>query len=133
MNKRRKFLGYLTFAALLPFLPARRTAASHLAGGAHPSAIRILLDLLPDNPATHYLGARAIQHFRRTEPAGIVAENLLDTLTATPTPTTHQLRFHLRSLCDEDFAAGDTVTLDGWIMARSEAEAIALVTLYRTG
>ncbi|MHA1563675.1 MAG: hypothetical protein ACTSX7_00060 [Alphaproteobacteria bacterium] len=36
------------------------------------------------------------------------------------------LRQHVATLCRRDFAAGDTVIVDGWILARSEARACAL-------
>jgi hypothetical protein len=132
MNKRRKFLGYLTSIALVPYLPARRAAATHLTGTEDTDPIPFLLELVPDNPTSQRLGAKAIQYLSRPDGPVITPGKLLGALAETPSSTVHQLRLHLQSLRNADFAAGDTITLDGWILARSEAEAIALVTLHRT-
>jgi hypothetical protein len=131
MNKRRKFLGYLTSIALLPFLPARTSAAPRLSGADNSPLIRILQELMPDNPATRALGTTALQHYKSAFVSEILPGRLFGSLTETPSPTAHQLRAHLQSLRDADFAAGATVALDGWILARSEAEAFAVVALHR--
>ena len=131
MNKRRKFLSYLTSITLLPFLPARASAALRLSGADNTSLIRILQKLVPDNPATRTLGTTALRQYKSTFVSEIIPVRLFGSLTETPLPTAHQLRAHLQSLRHADFAAGDTVALDGWVLARSEAEVLALVALHR--
>lgn len=131
MNKRRKFLSYLTSIALLPFLPARTSVAQRISGTDNSPLIRILQELVPDNPATRALGTTALRHYKSTFVSETLPGRLFGSLMETPSPTAHQLRAHLQSLRHADFAAGDTVTLDGWILARSEAEAVALVALHR--
>ena len=133
MNKRRRFLACLTTTALLPLLPVRRPIAAPQTDPENAELIRILLELLPDNPASYRLGVKALRHYRHIGNAGDFPDRLLGSAARTPVRTADQMRRHLRSLCDADFATGDTVTLDGWIMARSEAEAIALVCRYRPG
>jgi hypothetical protein len=43
------------------------------------------------------------------------------------------LRRAVADLAREDLACGDTVLVDGWVLARAEAEAMALISLYGTG
>lgn len=132
MNKRRTFLGYLTSTALLPLLPVRAAAAPRLPDGADTALIGMLQEIVPDNAATHRLGTTARRKFGDAYVAEIIPGRLFASLMETPTQTPDALRANLQSLRDADFAAGDTVTLKGWILARSEAEAIALVSLHRT-
>ncbi|MFT5489440.1 MAG: hypothetical protein ACI9JL_003875 [Paracoccaceae bacterium] len=131
MNKRRRFLGYLTTGVLLPFLPVRVTAAPRQSDRKNDRLIRILAELVPDNPAIHDLGHTALRQSGGADVYPALADRLFGTLNQATTPTADRLRTHLQSLRDADFAAGDTVTVDGWILARSEAEAIALVALHR--
>jgi len=133
MNKRRRFLACLTTTVLLPLLPVRRPTAAPLPDPEDAGLIRILLELVPDNPASRRLGVKALRHYRHAGNGEDFPDRLLWSAARTAVRTTDQMRRHLRSSCDADFAAGDTVALDGWIMARSEAEAIALVSLYMTG
>lgn len=131
MNKRRTFLGYLTSTALVPLIPARAGAARRVPAPEAAPVIRILLEILPDNPAARRLGALARRHYGDKPGAGGLPARLAASFTKSSPPTTDQLRARLQTLRDADFAAGDTVTLDGWILARSEAEALALSALYR--
>ena len=131
MNKRRKFLGYLTTGVLLPFLPVRVAAAQRRFGRKNDRLIRILAELIPDNPAMRRMGRTALRQSGGADVSPARADRLFGSPSQTAAPTADRLRTHLQSLRDADFAARDTVTLDGWILARSEAEAIALVALYR--
>ena len=44
-----------------------------------------------------------------------------------------ELRGAIADLAREDFARHDMVIVDGWVLARAEAEALALVHLARRG
>lgn len=133
MNKRRTFLGYLTSTALVPLIPARAgTARRHKATYAEP-VIRVLRKILPDNPATRRLGALALRQYGDSFDSAGLPARLIDPFVPSSPPTADRLRAHLRALRDADFAAGNTVTLDGWILARSEAEALAVSALDREG
>lgn len=131
MNKRRKFLGYLASTALLPFLATRARSAPLLSDADHSASIRILLDTVPDNPATRRLGAVALRRYRTADIAHTLPGRLFGPLDTASAPTADRVRSRLQALRETDFAAGDTVTLDGWILARSEADAMAVVALYR--
>lgn len=131
MNKRRRFLGYLTTGVLLPFLPVRVAASPRLSDRKNDRLIRILAELVPDNPAMRDLGRTALRQSGGADISPTLADSLFGTLNQATTLTADQLRTHLQSLRNADFAAGDTVTVGGWILARSEAEAFALVALHR--
>ena len=131
MNIRRTFLGHLASAALMPFLPAQTSAAPRLSRVEDLNLIPILRKFIPNNSATHRLAAAALRQYK-SSPDGSVATlgKLFAEMTKTSPPTTYQVRAHLQSLRDADFATGNTVNLDGWILARSEVEAITLVALH---
>lgn len=131
MNRRRKILGLLIIGILSPFLPVRGAVASRSDVRKIDELIRVLAELLPDNPAMHRLCRTARQHYGSVDASSAAANRLFGDLRSEETPTTEQLRTHLQSLRDADFAAGDTLTVDGWMLARSEAEAIALVAAHR--
>lgn len=133
MNKRRTFLGYLTSTALVPLIPARAGAARRLPATDAEPVIRVLQEILPDNPATKRLGALALRQYDDDFASRGLPSRLTEPFNNSSPPTADQLRTHLQALRDADFAAGNTVTLDGWILARSEAEALAASTLYREG
>lgn len=63
----------------------------------------------------------------------IAIERLLGPVRTKWPATRNQLRDHLAALRQDDFEHGNVVTVAGWILARSEADAIALVSLYRAG
>lgn len=131
MKKRRKFLGYLTTGILIPFLPVRVAAAQNRFGPRTDRLIRILAELIPDDPAMRRMGRTALRQSGGAGVSPVLADRLFGSLDQAATPTANQVRTHLQSLRNADFAAGDTMTLDGWVLARSEAEAIALAALYR--
>lgn len=131
MNKRRTFLGYLSSTALLPLLAAPTAATPGLTGTEDLSVIRVLQEIMPDNAATRRLGVAALRKFKTTDISDLAPGRLSDSLAKMKLPTADQVRRHLQVLRDADFAAGKTMTVDGWILARSEAEAIALVALHR--
>lgn len=117
--------------ALMPVLAVRATAAPRWHDPKNDRLIRILEELLPDDTAMRGLGRTALRQSGGADIYPALADRLFESLNQTATPTANQLRIHLQSLRDADFAVGDTVTVDGWILARSEAEAIALVALRR--
>ncbi len=76
--------------------------------------------------AARAVGARYLAHYPGERQAGLLREALF----ANGLPTDPAaLRRHIAALCRRDFAAGETVVVDGWILARSEARACALVSL----
>ena len=131
MKKRRTILGYLTSTALAMLIPIRTPAARRFNVTEADHVIRILQEILPDNAATRRLGALALQQCG----AGleVFSVRLIAPFENTPPPTIDQLCAYLQTLRDADFANGDTVTLDGWILARSEAGAMAVAAMHREG
>ena len=58
-------------------------------------------------------------------------ENLFEPLRKQRLISKKAFQNHLDTLRQKDFSEGKTVSAAGWILARSEAEAIAIVTAYR--
>jgi hypothetical protein len=134
MNKRRKFLGLLTSAVVLPHLPV--SATSRLSGLSAPPArtdisVGLLLELIPDNPAARRLGRAAIDQLGSDRFPEDAATRLVKDMRGNASLTLEQLRDHLETLRQTDFENGSTVTVNGWILARSEADALAIATFYR--
>jgi hypothetical protein len=50
-------------------------------------------------------------------------------LAANPSPAENELRSRLTSAVSQDFATGQTVTLDGWVLSRTEARLGALIAM----
>ncbi len=68
-------------------------------------------------------------HYLAQHPEERNAARLRQGLLAGAPTETGALRGHIQAKCRQDFAAGHTVVVDGWILARSEARACALVAL----
>lgn len=50
-------------------------------------------------------------------------------LTADPSPADNELRLRVAAAISGDFATGQTVTLDGWVLSRTEARLGALIAM----
>jgi hypothetical protein len=110
---RRKFLGMAAAGAAGLALPAARAGQSADTALAHPR----LLEILRDERAVRKLG----QRYRETVPA----ENAAPALTR----AIRDERAQVDDLVQRDFAAGRTVTLNGWILSVTEARQCALFSL----
>jgi hypothetical protein len=133
MNKRRKFLGFLTFAAVLPYLPARAAPVARPGIPQNDNLTRLLLELVPDNPAARRLGRAILDDLPSPGTTAAMSEQLFSGIGNTQSVTPDMLRHYLEDCRRADFAAGDTITSAGWILCRSEANALALVAAYRAG
>ena len=135
MNKRRKFLGLLTSAVVLPHLPVS-AASWHSRTSEAPVAEDVsvvrLLELIPDNPAVRRLGRAVLDLPGPDQSPEARAARLFDGVGGNASLTVEQFRDHLEVLRQTDFENGRTVTVQGWILARSEADALAVATFYRT-
>ena len=136
MNKRRKFLGLLTSAVVLPHLPVN-AASRHSPPSGPPVAEDIslgrLLELIPDNPATRRLGRAVLDLPGLDRFPEAAATRLLEGLGGNASLTLEQLRDRLEILRQTDFEDGRMVTVQVWILADSEADALAVATFYRAG
>lgn len=109
---RRELLG---FSAV-----AMAAALTKLAGSKNSPA------LFQRPEAARAVGARYLALYPEEGKAELLDESLFaQGLPANPAA----LRRHIGAMCRRDFAAGETVIVDGWILARSEARACALVSL----
>ena len=136
MNKRRKFLGLLTSAVVLPHLPVN--AASQHSPPSGPSvaediSLGRLLELIPDNPATRRLGRAVLDLPGPDRFPEAAATRLFEGVSGNASLTLEQLRDHLKILRLTEFEDGRMVTVQGWILAHSEADALAVATFYRAG
>lgn len=133
MNKRRTFLGFLTSSLAIPYLPARALSPPPPAAARNVALIDLLLDVVPDNAAARRLGRKILGDIPAAGSLDMTAERLFAGLRPGQTVSPEELRRHLDDRRRTDFAAGHTVTADGWILARCEADAIAIATAYRIG
>ena len=88
-----------------------------------------LCDLVPDSPGIRrfsalYLTSQDSELFRQKTERALSPPELNNV---------EDLRSHLSARTATDFEHGRTVELDGWILSRTEADSLALATLYRTG
>lgn len=121
--KRRKFL-LLTaigttgaIATMTPFCNTRRTT---------PTALNTpdFLAAICDSQTIRKIGAE----YRASTPAGTSETQLTDLLTAGLDQTKNQID-QLNNKVKADFAAGRTVTLDGWVISVTEARQCALYSI----
>lgn len=93
--------------------------------------VRLILDLIPDNPATRRLGRAAADLSIRSGFPKSAIERLFADVERDQPLSAERLRLHLDELRRADFETGNTLSVKGWILARSEADAIALAAIYR--
>lgn len=89
-------------------------------------ANRCLLQIFSDLEAPRALGRRYLKSY----PQESGREQLLETLIDGTAPGDHEaLRKRLARRRGQDFRNGNIVIVDGWILARTEAQVCALTTL----
>jgi hypothetical protein len=131
MNQRRKFLGFLTLAVIAPRLTAHATQVAFQPLPRTDGRVRLLLDLIPDNPATRRLGRAAADLSTQSGFPDTAVERLFGDVQQDKSLSAERFRHHLAELRQAEFETGDTVSVKGWILARSEADATALAAIYR--
>jgi hypothetical protein len=127
--KRREFIGIAAAGAAAVVVPAfARAGRSDASALAHPR----LLEILHDDALVRDLGRR----YREIAPAENNADVLADAIVAGPCATWSTrpssgaiVSAHVEELVKHDFAAGQTVTLNGWILSVTEARQCALFSL----
>ena len=123
--KRRDFLGITTVAVAGLALPGASAAADGVTRAtlAHPH----LLDILRNETLVARLGRR----YRDTVPAENDAQALEQAiLSEAAGPAPAPARTWIEAQVQRDFATGRTVTLDGWVLALTEARQAALYSLW---
>ncbi len=85
-----------------------------------------LLALTRDLEGARALGERCLAQGLAPRDAVALAQRLL---AEAPAFSPRALQAHLRALRGRDFASGRTALLDGWVLAQSEVDRVALVAL----
>ena len=116
---RRTFLRLASVAAALGPLPAWAWPAPDAA----PPAGLEQIFRHPDSAIV--IGRRYLSRYPDEGPPEALAADLLRASGGGPAAARTDLRARVR----QDFARGDTVLLDGWVLARSECHACAAVAL----
>ena len=121
---RRRVLTSSLGAFLLSWLPSSLTSAVMSPRQVSRANIELVArDLFRDRDAACAVGERALAlHPRQADPAP-----LLEELEGLDRPEDIRATLSQRRLAD--FACGDSLVVDGWVMARSEAQLCALVSL----
>jgi hypothetical protein len=123
---RRRLLQLLLASAVLPLgligvawtsVPGLRRAVIGRLTGDLPGARAIGLRYLADNPGERHGGALADGLFGETRAAPAGDREM------------SALRRQLAARSRADFASGDTIIVDGWIVARTEARLCALTVM----
>ncbi len=120
--KRRRFIQ--TSASLLALTTVTRLAAGTQAY-THPD----LLSFVGDRAYVHQLGLAYRNRFPEEANSTLLGRLLQDNINQLSVASGSGLQNRLNSLVMSDFARGDTVLLDGWVLARTEARQCALCTL----
>ncbi len=120
--KRRDFIQ--SSASLLAM-----TVATRLSAGTQAYTHAELLSFLGDRRYIHQLGLAYQSRFPEEANVASLTRILQDSLNQLSVKSTSGLQDQLNSLVMSDFARGDTVLLDGWVLARTEARQCALCTL----
>jgi len=122
--KRRDFLGITAVGVAGLACPGEAAAgAVSRATLAHPH----LLDLLRDEQLVAALGRR----YRTAVPSESEAHVLEAAILAhAPADASAEPRRWLADRIQQDFARGETVTIDGWVLSRTEARQAALYSLW---
>lgn len=132
-NKRRLFLGLLSAATTIPLLPIRATPVPpESKSDIDALFLRHLLDIVPDNPSSRRIGRTLIDQSASINDPSTAFERLFAGWDRHGNISVDSLRHYLDAARRREFAAGDTVTVAGWILAQSEADAIAIATAYRS-
>ena len=129
MKHRRSFLALLTSLVLMPFQSALAKPVLPPLGARDNALLSLLRDVVADNPAVERLGKSHLHALIGRNATGQMMQRLFGGLPRNSTMNAEQLRRHLATLRQADFAADNLVTVDGWVLAESEADAITLVML----
>lgn len=132
-TRRTFFLSLGAFLALAPMLPPRVAKASDGARPTHRSLAR-WLDLVDCQPDMGDLGRRCVLLERTGAGAHDLSSKLDQTLRAHRLAPRGEagaddLRAAFSALRRAEFASGEVVRVDGWILSRSEARYYALLAL----
>lgn len=120
---RRTFVSAATFAALMAFLPAPLRPRPAVAA-------RTPIGWLWSNRSSARLvGARYLAQAPEDRELAWLLVRLLGDPDTICTRAPEALRCDLARKRESEFARGDTVILDGWILSRTEARLCALVAL----
>jgi len=89
------------------------------------------LSLFPNPQAAKTFGRLYLQRWPEEESASWLAHVLLDTQLSRQVnrASEDRLRQRIRSACARDFCTDDLVTLNGWVVTRTEARLLALLSL----
>lgn len=87
---------------------------------------RCLLELFTDQDAPYLLGKRYLDLYPHHKTEVFLLAERIQSLQP---PTAMVLKKMLRRQRESDFHNGETITIDGWLLARTEAEACALTVL----
>jgi hypothetical protein len=117
---RRTALGGAAVLAALG--PGPAAAAAPPAAPSLPALLRAVVD---DRAAARALGRAHLA--AGAEPGALRAR--LEALAAAAPRDAAGLRAAVREACARDLAAGDVAVVDGWVLARTEAEVLALIAL----
>ena len=121
--KRRDFLGITAVGVAGLACPGEAAGAVPRATLAHPQ----LLDLLRNEQLVAALGRR----YRDAVPSENNAHVLEAAILAgAPGDASVEPRRWLADRVQRDFAQGETVTVDGWVLSRTEARQAALYSLW---
>ncbi len=129
MFKRRKFLVSTIAVALFPWLAKPPLTACEPRGpreAAWAEAERCLVSLFSDLEAPRVVGGRYLALYPTEADRAALRASLIDSAWMLDQ---NSLRAWLVHRCTQDFRDGNTVIVDGWVLARTEARACALVAL----
>lgn len=87
---------------------------------------RVLLELFTDQDAPRLLGKRYLELYPQHRTHAFL---LAKRIQSVQPPTTMALKKMLTRLREANFYNGETVIIDGWLLARTEVEACALTFL----
>lgn len=122
--RRRALLAGVGLASLLPSLFGHRTRAAVNA----PTSATLLASLAGRTDAAA-VGQAYLSQAGNESSAAALSDDLMRQLGA-DAPTSHtRLNRRIDGLCRRDFAAGDVVSVDGWLLSRTEAGLCVLAAL----
>jgi hypothetical protein len=124
---RRSFSFSFVAVALTSWLNKPSQAAFGHSADMWAAANQCLLSLFRDIDAPRALGDRYLAIY----PADTNRRTLgADVFGTAKTVDPQSMRTHLARRVSQDFTDGNTVIVDGWVLARSEARACAMVALH---